>query len=301
MLGWRLFLSAILIPALVGLFCLDALAGQAAPVLLVLCVLLAVRGCWEMADLLATRSFEPDFRATAFLSSAVILAGWAPLGSSAHEGHALRFAARWESMALVLAAAVLLLFLKGVMRYRAPGKSLETLGAELLIVGYLGLLLAITAQLRWLPDGSAGYIALGSLIAAAKCGDIGAYTLGRLFGKKKMAPHLSPGKTWMGAVGALAGAALGAWLWAAYGPPVWKSEWRPGWGGWFVLYGVIIGLTGLVGDLCESLIKRDVGRKDSAALLPGFGGLLDLLDSVIYAGPVAYLLWRTLPLTAAAS
>jgi phosphatidate cytidylyltransferase len=63
-----------------------------------------------------------------------------------------------------------------------------------------------------------------------------------------------------------------------------------------VCYGLIIGLVGLVGDLCESLIKRDVGRKDSAALMPGFGGLLDLLDSILYAGPVAYVLWRTLPL-----
>jgi phosphatidate cytidylyltransferase len=63
-----------------------------------------------------------------------------------------------------------------------------------------------------------------------------------------------------------------------------------------VLYGIIMGLVGLIGDLCESLIKRDVGQKDSAPLFPGFGGLLDLLDSVIYAGPVAYLLWLTLPL-----
>ena len=53
---------------------------------------------------------------------------------------------------------------------------------------------------------------------------------------------------------------------------------------------------GLVGDLCESLIKRDVGCKDSAPLLPGFGGLLDLIDSILYAGPVAYVLWRVMPM-----
>jgi phosphatidate cytidylyltransferase len=62
------------------------------------------------------------------------------------------------------------------------------------------------------------------------------------------------------------------------------------------VYGLILGITGLVGDLCESLIKRDVGKKDSSSLLPGFGGLLDLVDSVLYAAPVAYVLWKALPL-----
>ena len=74
------------------------------------------------------------------------------------------------------------------------------------------------------------------------------------------------------------------------------SDWTPPAAHWAILYGVAVGIVGLTGDLCESLIKRDVERKDSAALLPGFGGLLDLLDSVLYAGPVAYVLWLVLPL-----
>jgi phosphatidate cytidylyltransferase len=60
-------------------------------------------------------------------------------------------------------------------------------------------------------------------------------------------------------------------------------------------YGVLVAIAGIVGDLCESLIKRDLGKKDAAALLPGFGGLVDLTDSIVYAGPIAYLLWLTLP------
>jgi phosphatidate cytidylyltransferase len=63
-----------------------------------------------------------------------------------------------------------------------------------------------------------------------------------------------------------------------------------------VSYGVLVALAGIVGDLCESLIKRDLDKKDAAALLPGFGGLIDLTDSIVYAGPLAYLLWLTLPL-----
>jgi phosphatidate cytidylyltransferase len=154
----------------------------------------------------------------------------------------------------------------------------------------------VTAQLRWVAGTQAGYLALGSLVIAAKSGDIGAYTLGRLFGRRKMVPRLSPGKTWMGGLGALLGAAAGSWAWLTWGTPLFNSAWQaPAWY-WSVLYGAIIGVVGLIGDLCESLIKRDVGQKDSAALLPGFGGLLDLLDSVLYAGPVAYVLWLVLPL-----
>jgi phosphatidate cytidylyltransferase len=173
---------------------------------------------------------------------------------------------------------------------------METLGSEILVVAYIGLLLAATAQLRFSYGGKVGYLALGSLVIAAKCGDIGAYTLGRLFGKRKMVPLLSPGKTWMGAVGAVFGAAAGSWAWMHFAPGWFHDGSRGPWPIWSILFGAIIGVVGLIGDLCESLIKRDVGRKDSAALMPGFGGLLDLLDSVIYAGPVAYILWRVLPL-----
>ncbi len=167
---------------------------------------------------------------------------------------------------------------------------------EILGVCYLGLLLAVTAQLRWVAGAQAGYYVLGSLVIAAKSGDIGAYTLGRLFGKRKMIPRLSPGKTWMGFWGALGGAALGAWAWLSFAAPLFGESVKPPPAGWALFYGVILGLVGLVGDLCESLIKRDAGQKDSAALFPGFGGLLDLLDSVLYAGPVAYVLWLLLPL-----
>ncbi len=199
-------------------------------------------------------------------------------------------------MAVCFSLFVLVLFLRAAISYREPGRSMETLGVEVLGLSYLGFLLAVTTQLRWVAGAEAGYFVLGSLVIAAKCGDIGAYTLGRLFGKRKLIPRLSPGKTWMGFWGALLGAALGAWAWLSFAPPLFGDTVKPAPAGWAILYGVILGLVGLIGDLCESLIKRDVGQKDSAPLFPGFGGLLDLLDSVLYAGPVAYVLWLTLPL-----
>ena len=112
----------------------------------------------------------------------------------------------------------------------------------------------------------------------------------------KMAPWLSPGKTWAGFVGALVGSSLSAWGWLHFATPLFNSTWQPPAWYWSLLFGGLIGLVGLIGDLCESLIKRDMQQKDAAALMPGFGGLLDLLDSLLYAGPVAFILWKILPL-----
>ncbi len=293
MLGWRVLISTILIPSLIGIFMLDARDGAAARYLLALCVLLTLRGVWELTAMLKARSFAPNFALTAGCAVAVVLAAWyQPLIENNTSGGV----GALGPIALVYSLSVLAMFFSGALRYRQPGTSMETLGAEMLTVSYLGVLIAVTAQLRWIEGGQAGYLALGSLVIAAKAGDIGAYTLGRLFGKRKMIPRLSPGKTWMGAVGAVLGSGTAAVAWFTWATPMFSASWQPC--VWYVamLYGVVIGVTGLIGDLCESLIKRDTGHKDSAALMPGFGGLLDLLDSILYAGPVAYLLWQILPL-----
>jgi phosphatidate cytidylyltransferase len=294
MLGWRLLVSAILIPAFVLLFYLDHRAGDSAPVLLAVALLIAVRSAWELAELFRVRSFAPSFPQTAFLSCAVVAAAWIPhlWPTAAVNGPAAELGGPLVAFGL----AVLWLLASNAARYREPGGRMETLGAELLIVCYVGLLLCLTTQLRWVAGARAGYLVLGSLLVTAKSGDIGGYTLGRLFGRRKMAPRLSPGKTWAGAVGALIGSALGAALWLHWAPHWFDAAWEPCPVLWSVVYGIVIGIAGMVGDLCESLIKRDLGKKDAAALMPGFGGLLDLTDSVLYAGPIAYILWQVLSL-----
>jgi phosphatidate cytidylyltransferase len=294
MLAWRLLVSAILIPAFVVLFYLDQRAGASAPVLLALALAIAVRSAWELAQLFRVRSFEPSFLETAFVSCALVISAWVPRLSSPGPSKG-----PFDALGLpffVFAISVLWLLASNAFRYREPGGRMETLGAELVIVAYVGVLLCLTAELRWVAGAQAGYLVLGSLIIAAKCGDIGAYTLGRLFGRRKMAPRLSPGKTWAGAVGALIGSALGAWLWLGWAPPYFDSRWPGSPALWSIVYGLVISVAGMIGDLCESLIKRDLGKKDAAALMPGFGGLLDLTDSILYAGPIAYLLWTVLPL-----
>jgi phosphatidate cytidylyltransferase len=122
-----------------------------------------------------------------------------------------------------------------------------------------------------------------TILLVVKFTDIGAYFGGRALGRHKLIPWLSPGKTWEGlAFGLLTAGAIGAacapWL-----PHV------PWWKGF--IFGVVIGGIGQLGDLLESLMKRDAEVKDSGQLVPGFGGILDIIDSPLLAAPFAYLLF----------
>lgn len=296
MLGWRLLISAILVPSLFGLFYADHRLGQSATILALFAGLLALRSAWELGQLFSERGYAIRTKAQMVGSALVASAAWVPAWtwkSPVIEGAPLASAG---PVALALALCLLLLFIQEASQFTAPGKTFESLGASLLVISYSGFLLGITALLRWVAGSEAGYLVLGSLLVAAKTCDIGAYTFGRLFGKTKMSPVLSPGKTWAGAFGGIATATAASWAWLTFVPPLFNSNWQasPPWAA--CVYGALVGLTGMVGDLMESLLKRDAGKKDSAALLPGFGGLLDLLDSVLYAGPVAYVLWVWLPL-----
>jgi len=291
MLAWRVIISAILIPLLIGIFTLDAWIGEPAWCLLGLLGLLAMRSTWELTELMKERF--PRIQPPVLYPGVgmIILGSWFPHLQAVPPTHL-----DLTPMALALCFAVMLLFMVEAARFREPGGSTETLAMETLILCYVGLLLAMTGQLRWVAGADAGYLVIGSLLMCAKGGDIGAYFVGKRWGRHKMAPILSPKKTWEGAAGAMLGAALGGWVWLTFAtgflmPGTTSCAWPVS-----VFYGCLIGIAGMVGDVCESLLKRDVGRKDSAALLPGFGGLLDLLDSVLYAGPVALLLWKVLPL-----
>lgn len=294
MLGWRILISVVLIPALIILFRLDQAEGETARILLGFCLLLAARNSWEMTELLNVRTMRPSFPAVAACSLLVILAAWGHTWCDAPDaGSRILFSLGWIAAGATLSFSLLLMREASV--YQDPGHSLESLGANFVSVFYGGVLLAVTAQFRWFPDPDIAYFAIGSMIIAVKSGDIGAYSFGRLWGRRKMAPRLSPGKTWMGFVGALSGSVVGGSLWLTFGGQLFDA--RPAALGWTVvlLYSAAMGVVGLLGDLLESLIKRDAGKKDSAALLPGFGGLLDILDSPLFAGPVAVAWWQIWP------
>ena len=179
------------------------------------------------------------------------------------------------------------------LRYREPARQTERLAASALAFTYIGVLVSCTVQLRFAgPGGAWGLAAIVSLLFVVKLSDIGAYTIGRLIGRHKMAPSLSPGKTIEGACGGLIFAACGSWLSLVVLWPLFAGATVPRVNAWqWMGFGLTVGAAGMLGDLAESLLKRDLGCKDSSDWMPGFGGVLDLLDSVLVAAPVAYIWW----------
>ena len=176
-----------------------------------------------------------------------------------------------------LAALALLLLLGAREAYvllRGPA-ALRALGA-LALVGLPG---ACLLALRARPGGLALVL---YVIAVAKMTDNGALFIGRQWGRRKLAPQISPGKTVAGFWGGLLVGTLTA---GAIGP---DCTGRPL--GFALAAGLALSLAAVAGDLLESLLKRRAGVKDSGALLPGIGGVLDLLDSILLAAPVALAL-----------
>ena len=160
-----------------------------------------------------------------------------------------------------------------------PVGYLRDASAAVLVALYVPLLAGFAVLLLVPEDGAARVLAF---IATVVCSDVGGFAAGVLFGKHPMAPTVSPKKSWEGMAGSVAACVLiGTLL-------VTLTFHGPWWGG--ALYGIAIALTATLGDLGESLIKRDLGIKDMGNLLPGHGGLMDRMDSLLPSAAVAYLL-----------
>lgn len=149
-------------------------------------------------------------------------------------------------------------------------------------VVYVGWLLGHAVALREMPDGREWvFLALFCTFGS----DTAAYFIGRAVGKHKLAPSISPGKTWEGTIGGLAGA-VGISLLFLLPTPVSLASQLTWWQA--TILGLLVSIFGQIGDLVESLFKRNVGAKDSGTLLAGHGGILDRTDSVVFAVVVVY-------------
>ena len=150
---------------------------------------------------------------------------------------------------------------------------------------YLPMLLGHVVLLYREIPGGAGYLLVLGLATALS--DVGAFMVGKLFGRHRLSPTISPNKTWEGVVGNLLGAYADAWLMSFAVPADHRLV-------GLVLLPIVVAVGAVWGDLVESLIKREFGSKDAGAWLPGFGGLLDRVDSLVVTTPLAYHLLRAL-------
>jgi phosphatidate cytidylyltransferase len=160
----------------------------------------------------------------------------------------------------------------------------------------IGLLLLSFAWLAVVQARLVGINFLLSLLVTVWVADIGAYFAGRRFGKKKLAVRISPGKSWEGVYGGVAAVLLLAVAWSLWSPlddsPSVYAKLLGGQGWLMVLLGALLMVAmSVVGDLVESLVKRSAGMKDSSALLPGHGGVLDRVDALLPTLPLGMMLY----------
>lgn len=195
---------------------------------------------------------------------------------------------------LAFAAAVMAVFVAEMRVYQAPGHSVTRIALTIAIIAYAGLLASFLVLLRGWHNNRIGMAALASMILVTKMSDTGAYFTGKLIGRHKLIPRISPGKTIEGTIGGFVAAIASAGLFfVTIGPRLFEELDQPLAVWQWSLYGALVAAAGMIGDLAESLIKRDLGRKDSSSWLPGLGGVLDIVDSLLFAAPVAYVCWVT--------
>lgn len=174
--------------------------------------------------------------------------------------------------------SILAIFSLHLLRIKEPSFDLHPVGTLVLGVMYISLPLSTFILLRRCEEG---IMWIFFVLVIAFSGDVAAYYAGRLFGKKKLFPLVSPGKTVEGTLGLFVGSTLGAVVFAHFFLPLIPL-------GHAAIMGCVGGILGQVGDLCESVIKRFAGVKDSGSFLVGHGGLLDRLDCLIFITPFVY-------------
>lgn len=257
-----------------GLFCGETLPGGL--VVLPIMLLLCVAASRELARILRRKGVDSTLP---IMATAAVL-GLLTVASSAWLCDVFTPVTA-VAVAGSCACAVLIAALLHASRRKQLEGTLAAAGGALLSYVYLGLMAGFALALR--AEHSA-WVLLWVLMVTKSC-DIGAYFTGKSIGKHKLIPWLSPGKTWEGLVGGVVLSSVvgvGGIVWLRSAGQTDHTIWAA------AIAGALFGLVGQAGDLVASMFKRDADVKDAGAVLPGFGGVLDVLDSPLLVMPIAF-------------
>jgi len=247
---------------------------------------LTLLGMWEFYTMLDHKRL-PNFKIIGMICTAFFVAG-----SFYYLGHlGIDHAHDFEVGALLL--FLLVVFTRQLFQRTRDISPLETMAFTVFGLLYVPWLFSFVTKIVYLiPRDSAGHVTghfyVLWLIVVTKFSDMGAYVTGSLIGKHPLVPHISPKKTWEGFFGALAFSAGGACALIALLPKQLSYlSYTHG-----IILGVGLGFAAVIGDLAESIIKRSTDVKDSGNLLPGIGGVLDLIDSILFTAPLMFFYMR---------
>ncbi len=269
----RLLVAIVLIPIVLGC------AWLGGPALVTLLSLASGVAAWEFYRLAEMRGARP------LGGVGVVVSALIPVVVHA------RYLGFWVPPVSVVALLVPLLLTAVLFARGSAGGPMAAVGTTLAGVVYTGGMLSFAYALRYhefAVDARGGTALVMLPMVVTWLNDTGAYVAGRAFGRAKLMPSVSPGKTWAGAYGAVVASVLTTWGIAAFVlPAVAHLSMRPlG----IVVVGVGLSLAAQVGDLAESMFKREAGVKDSSHLIPGHGGVLDRVDSLLFTLPIGFVL-----------
>ena len=243
-------------------------------------------GLWEFYRMLDHKGL-PNFKVVGMVCGAVMLSGsffyYRSVGPSQSYD--------WEMISLVgfLLTVFTRQLFKGLQEVSPLPTMAFTLFGLLYVIWMFNFVNKIVYALPRAADGQVtGQFYVLYLIVVTKFSDMGAYVTGSLIGKHKLVPHISPKKTWEGFFGALAFSLLGSYGMLYLMPShLSRLDWTHA-----TVLGLLLGFAAIVGDLAESILKRSTDTKDSGHFLPGIGGALDLIDSILFTAPLLFFYLR---------
>lgn len=247
---------------------------------------LGLLGLWEYFEML-DRCGIPNFKLTALICAAVFFTG------SFYTFRSYGPDKSYDFEIAVLVVFLMVVFGRQMFRRTRDKNPLETMVYTLFGLLYIVWLFNFLTKIVYLPPRDAfgqttGQYYVLYLVLVTKFSDMGAYLVGSLCGRHKLVPHISPKKTWEGLGGAIGLAVAGSFgLWALI--PQHLSVFTAT---DVAVLGLLLGLAAVIGDLAESIVKRSIEAKDSGGLLPGIGGVLDLMDSLLFTAPLLFFYMR---------